>query len=74
MKDLFRRMFNYDKYANQIILELITKATEPDKAVQLMAHLLAVQLIWLNRCKGVPTPGYPLLPNWTADKFEAFYQ
>jgi len=54
MKAYFTRLFQYDAYANQIILDTIIKAGEPEKAVQLMAHILAAQQIWLNRCKGLP--------------------
>jgi len=54
MKAYFTRLFQYDVYANQIILDTIIKAGEPEKAVQLMAHILAAQQIWLNRCKGLP--------------------
>ncbi|HTD98039.1 MAG TPA: DinB family protein [Mucilaginibacter sp.] len=32
-----------------------------------MAHLLSVQQIWLNRCKGDPTAGSILWPDWKAD-------
>jgi len=54
MKAYFTRLFQYDCYANQTILEAIIKAGGPEKAVQLMAHILAAQQIWLNRCLGLP--------------------
>ncbi|WP_295798569.1 DinB family protein [Mucilaginibacter sp.] len=54
MKAYFIRLFQFDAYANQIILDAIIKAGEPEKAVQLMSHILAAQQIWLNRCKGLP--------------------
>jgi uncharacterized damage-inducible protein DinB len=70
MKAYFIQLFNYDRYANQLILETIIKAGNTEKSVQLMAHLLAVQQIWLNRCKGEPTIGSILWPDWNANTFE----
>ena len=50
MKDYFIRLLNYDLCANQIILKAIRKTNNPNKAAQLMGHLLAAQQRWLNRC------------------------
>jgi len=54
MKAYFTRLFQYDSYANQTMLDAIIRAREPEKVVQLMAHILAAQQIWLNRCLGLP--------------------
>jgi len=67
MKDHFIRLFEYDRYANQIILDTIIKAGNPEKPVKFMAHLLAAQQVWLNRCKRSPTPACALWPDWPAD-------
>ena len=64
MKSYFLRLFSYDIYANQLLLKSITDAGSPKKAIELMAHLLAAQQIWLNRCKGLPTIGGALWPDW----------
>lgn len=69
MKNYFIRLFEYDQYANQTILETILEANNPAKPVQLMAHLLAAQQIWLNRCKSQPAIGGALWPDWQADMF-----
>jgi uncharacterized damage-inducible protein DinB len=69
MKDYFIRQFQYDRYTNQVILETIIKAGNPDKPVKLMAHLLAAQQIWLNRCKDLPAVNTVLWPDWQADTF-----
>jgi uncharacterized damage-inducible protein DinB len=71
MKDYFIRLFEYDRYANQVMLETINKANNPDNAVKLMAHLLAAQQVWLNRCKILPPPGCVLWPDWQADVLAA---
>jgi len=54
MKNHFSKLFNYDHYANHIILEAIIKAGEPLRAVQTMGHLLVAQQIWFNRCNNLP--------------------
>ena len=69
MKDYFIRLFNYDRYANLLMSETIIKAGNPEKPVQLMAHLLLAQQIWLNRCKNEPVIGGVLWPEWKADTF-----
>ncbi|SHL99727.1 Uncharacterized damage-inducible protein DinB (forms a four-helix bundle) [Mucilaginibacter sp. OK098] len=69
MKTYFTRLLNYDKYANETILNAIIKANMPEKPVELMAHLLVAQQIWLSRCKGLPAVGGALWPDWKADTF-----
>jgi uncharacterized damage-inducible protein DinB len=54
MKDYFIRLFNYDQFANETILTLIKATNYPEKPVQLMAHLLSAQQIWLGRCLQKP--------------------
>lgn len=54
MKNYFLKLFDYDRHANQLILTAIINANYPAKPVQLMAHLLAAQQIWYNRCAGLP--------------------
>ena len=71
MKSYFIRLFNYDQFANKQITDLILKNRQAGKPVQLMAHLLAAQQIWLNRCKGLPAPGGALWPDWQAETFNA---
>jgi uncharacterized damage-inducible protein DinB len=70
MKAYFIQLFNYDLYANLRILETILQAGEPEKPVQLMAHLLAAQQVWITRCKGEPLVARMLWPDWKADTFE----
>lgn len=70
MKEYFIKLFDYDHYANLLITETIIKAGKPEKPVQLMAHLLAAQQVWLNRCKGLPPAVTILWPDGQADTFE----
>lgn len=64
MQSYFTRLFDYDEYANKLMLQGVLDNGPPEKPVQFMAHLLAAQQIWLNRCKGLPTIGYILWPDW----------
>ncbi len=68
MKEYFIRLFNYDKHTNLLMTEMIAKAGNSEKPVQLMAHLLAAQQVWLIRCKCEPFTG-ALWPDWKADTF-----
>jgi len=62
MKNHFIKLFNYDRLENEKILNVIIEAGEPEKPVQLMAHLLTAQQIWLNRLQNLPAPVMPLWP------------
>jgi uncharacterized damage-inducible protein DinB len=68
MKDYFIRLFNYDTHTNLLMTEMIINAGNPEKPVQLMAHLLAAQQVWLTRCRGESFTG-ALWPDWKADTF-----
>jgi uncharacterized damage-inducible protein DinB len=60
MKTHFLKLFDYDRYANNLMYEVMLKAGSPFKAKQLMAHLLTAQQIWLNRCMDLPPVAKPL--------------
>ena len=70
MKAYFIQLFNYDRYASQLISDTLIKAGSPEKSVKLMAHLLSAQQVWLNRCKSLPPPDCVLRPDWEANTFE----
>jgi uncharacterized damage-inducible protein DinB len=74
MKSYFVRLFNYDQFANTQINELILKTNKDDKPVQLMAHLLSAEQLWLTRCKGINTSGVSSWPNWEANSFESIIE
>lgn len=70
MKAYFTRLFNYDRHASLLISDAIMQAGKPDKAARLVAHMLAAQVVWLNRCKGLTPPANVLWPDWPAETFE----
>jgi uncharacterized damage-inducible protein DinB len=63
MKTYFINLFKYDRWASELILKSLTGANSPEKPVQLMAHMLAAQQVWFNRCMGLPPAAVEL---WTA--------
>jgi uncharacterized damage-inducible protein DinB len=67
MKAYFIQLLNYDHFANLAIIETIIKAGDTRRPVQLMAHTLAAQQIWLKRCKYEPAAGGILWPDWSVD-------
>lgn len=54
MKSHFIKLFNYDRFANELISNTIIEASAPELPVKLMAHSLTAELVWLRRCKGLP--------------------
>jgi len=62
MKHYFISLFNYDKYANELIADAIHATGQPEKPAQLMAHLLAAQQVWFNRCVGLQPAMVELWP------------
>lgn len=66
MKTYFIKLFNYDRFANDLILQAIIEANEPQKPVQLLSHLLTTEMVWLRRCKGLPNVINNTWPNFTA--------
>ena len=70
MKTYFIRLFNYDRYANELMFENIVKANEPEKPVQLMAHLLAAHLVWITRCLDLPPANVELWPPLGDNRFD----
>lgn len=70
MKKHFLKLFDYDKYANLLILESMLAAGNPQKTEQIMAHLLVAQQVWLQRCKGLSPKNIAIWPDWKIETFE----
>ena len=51
----FRKMFQYDHWANHECLNALrTAAVQPSKVLRFLSHILAAQKIWLERLQQVP--------------------
>lgn len=59
MKTYFLKMFDYDLFANERLIQAMEANGSPATAIKLMAHLLAAEQVWLERCKLIP----PSMPN-----------
>lgn len=70
MKTYFIQLTNYDRYANLLLLETLIKTGETEKAVELLAHLLSAQQVWLSRLEGKPVTGHVLWPDWKPGIFK----
>lgn len=59
----FKKQFNYDDWANrEVIGALQALAYAPHKAVRLMAHVVAVEFVWLARLERMTDPA--VWPEW----------
>lgn len=55
LADYLRRQFAYDEWANREVLTAIRAAgTANERSLQLMSHILAAELLWLERLKQIP--------------------
>src|SRR5271165_6788487 len=60
LADYLRRQFAYDEWANREVLAAIRNAgatnhtSENQRSLQLMSHILAAELVWLERMKQQP--------------------
>ncbi|HME34987.1 MAG TPA: DinB family protein [Candidatus Sulfotelmatobacter sp.] len=59
LADYLRRQFSYDEWANKEVLAAIRAAggaSSPanHRSLQLMSHILATELVWLERLKQLP--------------------
>ena len=54
LADYLRRQFAYDEWANREVLTAIRAAgSVNERSLQLMAHILAAERVWLERLKQV---------------------
>ncbi len=62
--DYFRKLFDHMEWADKRALEsLRTMSNPPPKAIELMAHILGAERVWLSRIeeKESPIPVWPTL-------------
>jgi uncharacterized damage-inducible protein DinB len=57
MKKQIATLFEYEKWANAKILDALAQMKETDeKSLDIMAHVLLVQMVWYSRLAGVTEP------------------
>jgi uncharacterized damage-inducible protein DinB len=68
--DHLRRQFTYDEWANREVLAgLRASAQPPARPLQLLAHILSAERLWLERLKQQPQ-SLPVWPEFTFDQCE----
>lgn len=71
MRDYFLHLFQYNDWANQLILQAISDLEEPDEALYRFTHLILCQENWMRRVRGESTTGLSWLgPIYPFDQCE----
>ncbi|MGC2272320.1 MAG: DinB family protein [Candidatus Sulfotelmatobacter sp.] len=66
-----RRQFVYDEWANREVLARLKASAHPSaRSLQLLAHILSAQRLWLERIRNQP-PSLPVWPDLTVDQCQA---
>ncbi|MGA9801355.1 MAG: DinB family protein [Terriglobales bacterium] len=66
----FTRLFAYDEWANREILDGLRAAPQPaPRALQLMAHIVSSERLWMERLEQKPQT-LPVWPDFTIDECE----
>ena len=61
MKKYFLKLYQYNAWANQRVLDNLNRQKITDKKIlSLMGHIVAAQFLWLHRIKGLPPPDVKL--------------
>jgi uncharacterized damage-inducible protein DinB len=71
LADSMRRQFVYDEWANREVLAALRAAgAASERSLQLMAHILSAERLWLERLKQQPQSS-PVWPKADLDQCEA---
>jgi uncharacterized damage-inducible protein DinB len=71
MDDMINTLLNFEKWANHRVLTSLKNLKQVNpRALQLMAHLLTAEKIWLLRLQGEDTVGTDKAPELTLEKCE----
>jgi len=66
----FRRQFAYDSWANREVLAALSGNPSPaGRSLQLLAHILAAERLWLERIRKLPQ-SLPVWPDFSLDQCE----
>ena len=66
MKKHITALFEYEKWANAKILDALSQLQETDeKSLDILAHMLLVQMVWYSRIAGITDP-----PVWAKKTLE----
>jgi uncharacterized damage-inducible protein DinB len=69
---MLAKLIEYDAWANRLIFSEFTKllqAEDQQEAEKLFSHLLAAQVVWVDRMNG-RQPSVAIWPDWTSDRMK----
>ena len=64
-QEYYHRLYQYDYWANQEVIESLSVASPPEKAISLLGHIFAAQQIWLARLKEQDSSVFTVWPDFT---------
>ena len=67
LADYLRRQFAYDEWANREVLAAFRASPPPPRPLQLMAHLLSSERLWMERLELKPQT-LPVWPDFARDE------
>jgi len=68
--DYFRRQFSYDEWANrEVLLAIRSSGPAQPRSLQLMAHIIAAECLWLDRIEQKPQ-SLPVWPEFDLERCE----
>lgn len=70
MLDDFSNLFRYEIWANRRVLESLRQPGPPAKAIELFAHVLAGQEVWLERLRGRDSSALAIWPSRSVEDCE----
>lgn len=63
-------LLRYEAWANQRVVESLRQSQTPPRAVELFAHVLGAQEVWLSRLAGLDSSGVDVWPTLTVAECE----
>lgn len=75
MKKYFQKLYQYNAWADQRVLECLkTQKTSDAKILSLMGHVMAAQMLWLHRIRNLSPPAVALWGNYSLDELMALQE
>lgn len=72
MKHYFLKLYQYNQWANQRVLDcLLGQKVKDDQVLKLMSHVVSALFIWLSRIEGKSPAPYPLWKVYPLDTLVA---
>ncbi len=75
MKKYFLRLFQYNAWANQRVINCLERQNiSQEKILSLMGHVAAAEMLWLHRVMGSPKPAVKLWDNYSIGELESMLE